>query len=699
MPIDWNFDPDVPVCDFFEGLDLDDPIGLLLAAERFVDDMETDLFRGWEAVIRREQGLPTTAFLRELADDRTADSRSRTLYIDDIARFQEPWYEILRKIAPRMLPETGVTADQPGLATLWPRVARAIDEHGHGLSLPEGVSAPLDVLPLDLQHELWLHACLSWLSDIGQTLQSSLRGHAPHERFSLFLGLLRGHRESVRFLELTLDGLLERLTLREEDRRSLAEMMRRRLELAESSDPLTPRLEPLPPAAPVERLPEDQIKQAIIHPDPLVRELAVRYFANSHSPDSAIAPLAIAAVQRDGWEAAFLEYGFLEQLVHGDESIQWMIKQLLSRNVAVHETSVSSDLLDALGTADAAVLCRHERELAAVRRSSPGMYELLQDRIEIQRLSREQAWRQFEEVWRPLDQIVGGSDEDGYPGPLETEPLLDLARKLAGDERIGDWVFRVLGRRVDDPGYTTWLEVAAAQMAGALRLEPAVPRLMDLLRTGDDDLGHPAMESLIAIGGDGVVDSLDLKYGAAGQIFRERAIFVLENIHAARSAATLFHWLDVEPNRELQVRILQALLAGFVPAAMQRARQHLLAAGQLDWNQRHLRIQMVAISMLTGYPLPELDSWQELAREDFPRRPWVSEAFEEEQEESPRDEPRKPVVGLDGAGGPLLPPRSSLADILPDRPLRETSPRVSRNDPCPCGSGKKYKKCCMRKTE
>jgi SEC-C motif domain protein len=26
--------------------------------------------------------------------------------------------------------------------------------------------------------------------------------------------------------------------------------------------------------------------------------------------------------------------------------------------------------------------------------------------------------------------------------------------------------------------------------------------------------------------------------------------------------------------------------------------------------------------------------------------------------------------------------------------VRNTSPKVGRNDPCPCGSGKKYKKCC-----
>jgi len=29
------------------------------------------------------------------------------------------------------------------------------------------------------------------------------------------------------------------------------------------------------------------------------------------------------------------------------------------------------------------------------------------------------------------------------------------------------------------------------------------------------------------------------------------------------------------------------------------------------------------------------------------------------------------------------------------KPVRRCEPRVGRNDPCPCGSGKKYKKCCL----
>lgn len=31
-----------------------------------------------------------------------------------------------------------------------------------------------------------------------------------------------------------------------------------------------------------------------------------------------------------------------------------------------------------------------------------------------------------------------------------------------------------------------------------------------------------------------------------------------------------------------------------------------------------------------------------------------------------------------------------------DTTVRRTEPKVGRNDPCPCGSGKKYKKCCGR---
>lgn len=35
--------------------------------------------------------------------------------------------------------------------------------------------------------------------------------------------------------------------------------------------------------------------------------------------------------------------------------------------------------------------------------------------------------------------------------------------------------------------------------------------------------------------------------------------------------------------------------------------------------------------------------------------------------------------------------------VQPTKPIVRTSPKVGRNAPCPCGSGKKYKKCCLNK--
>ena len=35
-------------------------------------------------------------------------------------------------------------------------------------------------------------------------------------------------------------------------------------------------------------------------------------------------------------------------------------------------------------------------------------------------------------------------------------------------------------------------------------------------------------------------------------------------------------------------------------------------------------------------------------------------------------------------------------ELVGEKPIQREEPKVGRNDPCPCGSGKKYKKCCGR---
>ncbi len=40
---------------------------------------------------------------------------------------------------------------------------------------------------------------------------------------------------------------------------------------------------------------------------------------------------------------------------------------------------------------------------------------------------------------------------------------------------------------------------------------------------------------------------------------------------------------------------------------------------------------------------------------------------------------------------------SKSSCCAPQSPVIHTQPKIGRNDPCPCQSGKKYKQCCGKK--
>ncbi len=63
----------------------------------------------------------------------------------------------------------------------------------------------------------------------------------------------------------------------------------------------------------------------------------------------------------------------------------------------------------------------------------------------------------------------------------------------------------------------------------------------------------------------------------------------------------------------------------------------------------------------------------------------LTERFDRRQEEQKRIK-----AGLPGEDEPPLPP--------PVEPIHKGEEEIGRNDPCPCGSGKKYKKCCGKNT-
>jgi len=202
LPVKWEFGPDIPTYDFLEGIKLDNFWGLQEAVGYFIHKMEEGQFLAWEAVAAHEQGLPLTQKQHDALDellDFTDGEEERVFYINDIPRTNEPWFVILNQIVPRLLIETFRTFDihEEVQCEGWRNLADCLAEHGDGLSLPQGVSSALEVVPLELRHKLWLQDCFDALSGLGQYEELTLENGEQEYRIGGFRWAFtgtQGHR-------------------------------------------------------------------------------------------------------------------------------------------------------------------------------------------------------------------------------------------------------------------------------------------------------------------------------------------------------------------------------------------------------------------------------------------------------------------------------------------------------------------------
>jgi hypothetical protein len=93
------------------------------------------------------------------------------------------------------------------------------------------------------------------------------------------------------------------------------------------------------------------------------------------------------------------------------------------------------------------------------------------------------------------------------------------------------------------------------------------------------------------------------------------------------------------------------------------------------WEEARYRYQLITNTA-------DSIEWWGCFHRDAREEDWAEVALE------PEDDPA--TLGDDADSlFPLLGPGAGIAE-----PFRRTEPKVGRNEPCPCGSGKKYKRCC-----
>ena len=245
-----------------------------------------------------------------------------------------------------------------------------------------------------------------------------------------------------------------------------------------------------------------------------------------------------------------------------------------------------------------------------------------------------------------------------------------------------------------------WLEPSLVELAGAMRLQEAIPIVVERLHEDDWGVSDSAQTALQLVGGDKVVEELARQWANASGDSRRGAAEVMGHIHTDLSAEKCSEFLADERDDDTLSFLANAALRSFVTEAVEPVQQMVLGPwDDLTPDESDLRYHLVAAATIMGASFPEYDRWYA----ESTRKYWgwhdhdrdrIRKNLREDPEEDEWDEELEEDDLEDEGIGPYA--KEGLPGVLPFQHERE---RAGRNAPCPCGSGKKYKKCCLRKRD
>ena len=131
------------------------------------------------------------------------------------------------------------------------------------------------------------------------------------------------------------------------------------------------------------------------------------------------------------------------------------------------------------------------------------------------------------------------------------------------------------------------------------------------------------------------------------------------------------------------------------PASLVRMNSHLLALEKIeDWNAAKDRLEKYLEPVDSDSLYDEKDLLYQRAVEIYHALGDEKKADHYSQELERLEEEMEEWMDN---GEELFFPSTQVVSSIPTVPISRTEPKIYPNDPCPCGSGKKYKKCCGRK--
>ncbi len=424
-----------------------------------------------------------------------------------------------------------------------------------------------------------------------------------------------------------------------------------------------------------------QIIPFLSHEDPEVRSHARRYLVSAHDPSPATAEDFWAAADKappDEVGAYIDRLGFVPQT---EASFRRLLDELPKADPASQDS-----LRRTLERLDFSLLQEHWELIQANPAVSQALRDHFQARIDLANEPPEPLWDRMTEF-----AVALGERDITEAEELQADRLMEAVSRH-------DALFapRVLAD-LSDPAVKAWHELFVVDLAGEMRLTNGVGLLLDKLNVDDSDfLWEVAADALVRIGDDNVINAITDRFAKDGEGFRISATEILGRIKRPESQAALTKLLPVETDLAIVAAIAGSLVDLCPTDAPTLDTLRALARDvAYDRMTTHLDESLLTLSTMTGIDLPEGPEWQK--RIDESRSRWSVGM-------SNVDHLMQPVGSLGPStlhAAPLTPTRPDRsAAAVAERPAQVRKPfrneraKVGRNDPCPCGSGKKLKKCC-----
>ena len=401
-----------------------------------------------------------------------------------------------------------------------------------------------------------------------------------------------------------------------------------------------------------------ELKPHLLHPDYLVRDAVVEYFKDSWSQDPDLMPLILEAARRYGSYEARAGLAACPRFRLNERSLDDVLTALSE----IEDDVAAFHLNAVIARAPADLLTRREARVL----DAPNLFPEVAQRVHRRReLS---AWP-AEKLWGELEHFARRSP-GRYVGEIDHDYADDLIDALSGHAVPS--IARVCGLLED--ATSDWLEIFVVDLAGARRLREAIPPLVDKFRIDTDYLLERAGRALARIGDPSAAGLIRSVFPSEDWHFRNYASDVLAAIKSEVSEEALLALLRTERDSGIRVWLCLGLCQQFslrglpvVLEEIERGYDQLVAS---------LEEEVLPVAELLGVELPEAAAWRERA-----------------EQERARVESRRLELDALASAVDFDEDESELFAESPTS-YRRTSPKVGRNAPCPCGSGRKFKKCC-----